>query len=77
MAAGRRINRKVADDEGSTDGSELSEYEFEVEVEELPASSDNDAGNTEPDEDAHIGYADTKAMADADREVSLLSFLQK
>ena len=70
MAAGRRINRKVAiDDNDSTDGSEVSD--FEPDIVELPAqSSDNDAGDTEPDEDGGLGYASTKAMGDADREVS-------
>jgi hypothetical protein len=76
MVAERHINRKVAiDDNGSTDGSEVSDYKPDV-VELPPASSDNEAGETEPDEEADIGYASTKAMGDADREVSI-SFLQK
>ncbi|KAN0113659.1 hypothetical protein V8E52_007458, partial [Russula decolorans] len=70
MAAGRSINRKVAiDDNGSTDGSEVSDYEPDV-VELPPASSDNEAGETKPDEEADIGYTSTKAMGDADREES-------
>ena len=78
MAAARRINRKVAVDEegseGSTDVSEISD--FEPDVVELPAtSSDIEAGDTEPDEDTDIAYASTKAMGDADREVSLFSSL--
>lgn len=71
MAAGRRINRKfIGDDKGSTDGSEISDYEPDV-AEHPATSSDNEAGNTEPDEDPDVGYASTKAMGDADREVSL------
>jgi hypothetical protein len=75
MAAVRRNNRKVVvDDKGPTDGSEISDYE--PDVAELPAtSSDNEAGDTEPDEDSDIGYVSTKAMGDADREVSPFSFL--
>ena len=76
MAAGRRINRKVAD-KGLSDGSEVSDYE--PDIAELPAtSSDNGAGDTEPEpdeDDDDIGYASTKAMGDADREVSLFSSL--
>ena len=76
MAAGCRINRKVAvDDKGSSDGSETSNYE--PDVAELPAaSSDKDAGETEQDEDTDIGYASTKAMGDADHEVSVFSYLR-
>ena len=75
MAAGRRINRKVVidvDDEGSIDGSEISDY-----IAEHPAtSSDHGSGDTErdtepePDEDDDIGYTTTKAMGDADHEAS-------
>lgn len=70
------MNCKVTiNNEGLTNGSELSKYEFEIA--EIPAtSSDNDTDNIEPDEDADIGYASTKAMADANHKVSLLSFLQ-
>ena len=76
-AAGCRINRKVAvDDKGSSDGSETSDYE--PDVAELPAaSSDKDAGETEQDEDTDIGYASTKAMGDADHEVSVFSYLRR
>lgn len=71
-SAGRRINRKVGvDDEESTSGSEISDYE--PGVAEHPATSDIEAGDTEPDEEPELAYASTKAMGDADREVSLFS----
>jgi len=71
MAASRRINHKVAiNHKGSTDGSEISDYESDV-AEHPATSSDNGAGNTKPDEDTDIGFMSTKAMGDADREVSL------
>ena len=75
MAAGHHINRKVTiDDKGSSDGSETSDYE--PDVAELPAaSSDKDAGKTKQDEDTDISYASTKAMGDADHEVSVFSYL--
>ena len=77
MAAGCCINCKVAiNDKGSSDGSKTSDYE--PDVAELPAaSSDKDAGETEQDEDTNIGYASTKAMGDADREVSVFSSLRR
>ena len=77
MAAGRCINHKVTiDDKGSSDGSETSDYK--PDVAELPAaSSDKDAGETEQDKDTDIGYASTKAMGDADREVSVFSYLHR
>ena len=71
---GRQINRKVADnDKGSTDGDEISDYEPNVTGGAMqPAeSSDIEVGDTEPEED-DLGYAITKAMGDADREVSLI-----
>ena len=76
MAAGRRINHKVTvNDKGSSDGSETSDYE--PDVAELPAaSSDKDAGETEQDKDTDISYASTKAMGDADHEVSVFSYLR-
>jgi hypothetical protein len=71
MVASHCTNCKVAIDvDVPSDGSEMSEYEFDVVVEH-PATSDIEAGDTEPDEDTDIGYATTKAMGDADREVSL------
>ena len=72
MVASRRsrTNRKVVDVDAPSDGSEMSEYEFEV-VMDHPGTSDIEAGDTEPDDDTDIGYASTKAMGDADREVSL------
>jgi len=71
LPAARRINRKVTDDDKEvTDGSEISDYMPEVaEAAKQPAaSSDFEAGDTEPDDD--ISYALTKAMGDADRNVS-------
>jgi hypothetical protein len=75
MAAGCHINHKVAvNDKGSSDGSETSDYK--PNVAELPAaSSDKDASKTEQDEDTDIGYVSTKAMGDADCEVSVFSYL--
>ena len=68
MAAGRRINRKVAvDDEGSTDGGEINDYEPDIAGNPV-MTSDDEAGDTEPD---NLAYASTKAMGDADREVRL------
>ena len=77
MAAGHRINRKVAiNDKDSPDGSEV--FNFKPNMVELPAqSSNNDAGKTEPDEDCSLGYTSTKAMGDPNCEVSPFSFLQK
>lgn len=67
--AGRRINRKIGvDDKESSDGSEISDYE--PDVAEHPVTSDIEAGDTEPDEDPELAYVSTKAMGDADREVS-------
>ena len=72
MAASRRINRKVAvDDEGSTDGGEIDDYEPDI-AKHPATTSDDEAGNTEPDD---LAYAFTKAMGDADREVRLFSSL--
>ena len=73
MRTGRRINCKVAvNDEGSTDGSEIDDYEPDV-AEHPATASDNEAdeADTEPEEDTNLAYASTKAMGDADREVSL------
>ena len=73
MRAGRRINCKVAvNDEGSTDGSKIDDYEPNV-AEHPATTSDNEAdeADTEPEEDTNLAYASTKAMGDADREVSL------
>jgi hypothetical protein len=68
MAAGRLINRKVAiDDEGSTDGGEINDYKPDI-AEHLAMTSDDEAGDTEPDV---LAYASTKAMGDADCEVRL------
>jgi hypothetical protein len=75
MGAGRRINRKVAvNDEGSTDGSEIDDYE--PNVAEHPATASDNEADTEPEEDTDLAYACTKAMGDADREVSLFSSLR-
>ena len=73
MRAGRCINRKVAvNDKGSTDGSEIDDYEPNV-AEHPATASDNEANgaDTEPEEDTNLAYASTKAMGDADHEVSL------
>ena len=72
---GCHINCKVAvNDKGSSNGSETSDYK--PDVAELPAASSNkDAGETEQDKDTNIGYASTKAMGDADCEVSVFSSL--
>jgi hypothetical protein len=68
MAAGRRINRKVAvDDEGSTDSGEIDDYEPNI-AKHPATTSDDKAGDTEPDD---LAYASTKAMGDAYREVRL------
>jgi hypothetical protein len=72
MAASRRINRKVAvDDEGSTDSGEIDDYEPDI-AKHPATTSDDEAGDTEPDD---LAYASTKAMGDADREVRLFSSL--
>jgi hypothetical protein len=76
LPAARRINPKVADDDIEvTDGSEISDYMPKVAeaAEQPPASSDFEAGDTEPDDD--IGYELTKAMGDADHDVSPFSSL--
>jgi hypothetical protein len=68
MAAGRRINRKVAvDDEGSTDGGEINDYKPHI-AEHPATTSDDEAGDTKPDD---LAYVSTKAMGDADCEVRL------
>jgi len=41
----------------------------------LNTTLDGEAGNTEPEEDHDLAYASTKAMGDADHEVSLFSTL--
>ena len=72
MRAGCCINRKVAvNDKGSTDGSEIDGYEPNV-AEHPATASDNEANeaNTKPEEDTNLAYASTKAMGDADHEVS-------
>ena len=69
VAADRRINRKVTI--GSSDGSDGSEEsDCDLEVADHPATSE--AGDTELGEDSDIGYLSTKAMGDADREVSFI-----
>jgi hypothetical protein len=76
-AASHRVNRKVtanSDDEGSTDSNESDDYEPDV-AEHPATTSDGEGGDTEPDEDFDLAYASTKAMGDADREVSLCSSL--
>ena len=76
-AASRRVNRKVtinSDDEGSTDSNENDDYEPDV-AEHPATTSDGEGGDTEPEEDSDLAYASTKAMGDADREVSLCSSL--
>jgi len=76
-AASRRVNRKVtinSDDEGSTDGNENDDYEPDF-AEHPATTSDGEGGDTEPEEDFDLAYASTKAMGDADREVSLCSSL--
>ena len=71
MAAGCRINRKVAvNDEGSTDGIEINDYKPDV-AEHPATTSDDKAGDTEPEQHTNLTYASTKAMGDADREVRL------
>ena len=73
MRAGCCINCKVAvNNEGSTDGSEIDDYEPNV-AEHPATTSDNEAdeADTEPEEDTNLAYVSTKAMGDADREVSL------
>lgn len=74
MVASRRTNRKVAaEDNESSDGKiEISDYAPDV-TEHLATSSDNGAEETERDEDSDIGHVSTKAMGNADREVSLFS----
>lgn len=68
MTAGRRMNCKVAiDDEGSTDDGEIDDYEPDI-AEHPAMTSDDEAGNTKPD---NLAYASTKAMGDADNEVRL------
>jgi hypothetical protein len=70
MGAGRHINHKVAvNDEGSTDGSKIDDYE--PDAAEHPATTSDNEADTEPEEDTDLAYASTKAMGDADREVSL------
>ena len=70
MRAGCHINRKVAvNDEGSTDGSEIDDYK--PDIAEHPATASDNEADTEPEEDTNLAYASTKAMGDADREVSL------
>jgi hypothetical protein len=72
MAAGNAASRRVkvvVDDDESTDGGEISDYD--PDILDHPATSDIEAGDTEPDEDREIAYMSTKAMGDADREVSL------
>ena len=73
MRAGRHINRKVAvNDKGSTDGSKIDNYKPNV-AEHPATASDNEAdeADTKPEEDTNLAYASTKAMGDADCEVSL------
>ena len=67
MAADRCINCKVTirSNDGSN-GSEESNYNLEVA--DHPATSQ--AGDTELGKDSNIGYFSTKAMGDADCEVS-------
>ena len=72
-AASRCVNCKVtinSDDEGSTDSSENDDYEPDVAA-HLATTSDGEGGDTEPEEDSDLAYASTKAMGDADHEVSL------
>jgi len=72
---GHHINHKVADDDkGSTDGTDISDYEPDVAEAALPPaeSSDIEVGDMDLKEDTGTSYAATKAMGDADREVSLL-----
>ena len=69
MAADRRINRKVTI--GSSDGSDGSEEsDCDLKVADHPATLE--AGDTELGEDSDIGYLSTKAMGDADHEVSFI-----
>jgi hypothetical protein len=74
IGAARCINRKVAvNDKGSTDGSKINDYE--PDVAEHPATASDNEADTKPEEDTDLAYASTKAMGDADREVSLFSSL--
>ena len=75
IAAGHHVNHKfTADDERSTDGGESDDYEPDV-TEHPATTSDDEAGDTEPEEDINLAYASTKAMGDADCEVSIFSSL--
>ena len=74
MGAAHCINHKVAvNDEGSTDGSEINDYE--PNVAEHPATTSDNEADTEPEEDTNLAYVSTKAMGDADHEVSFFSSL--
>ena len=75
LAAGRCVNRKFTiDDKRSTDGSKSNDYEPDI-AEHPATTSDDEAGDTKPEEDVDLAYASTKAMGDADREVSIFSSL--
>ena len=68
MTAGRCINCKVAiKNEGSTNDGEIDDQEPDI-AEHPATTSDDQAGNTKPDD---LAYASTKAMGDADCEVRL------
>ena len=76
MAAGNAASHRVkvgVDDNESTDGSKISNYD--PDTLDHPATSDIEAGDTEPDEDHKIAYMSTKAMGDVDHEVSLFLLL--
>jgi hypothetical protein len=77
VASGDGSSRRIKvgiDNEASTDDSNSSDYE--PDAADHPATSDINAGDTELDEDPEIAYMSTKAMGDADREVSLFSLCE-
>jgi hypothetical protein len=88
VASGDGSSRRIKvgiDNEASTDDNDSSDYEpdaadhpatSDIDAADHPATSDIDAGDTEPDEDPEIAYMSTKAMGDADREVSLFSLCE-
>jgi hypothetical protein len=70
-------NHKVtinSDDKLSTDSNENDDSEPDI-AGHPATTSDGKGGDTDPEEDFDLAYASTKAMGDADHEVSLCSSL--